>query len=42
MAFPIPPAVPDKFSLTERIPTLAFGIINPLPSPTKLHNPKNK
>ena len=42
MAFPMPPAVPDKFSLTDRIPTLALGIIKPLPSPTKLHKPKKK
>ena len=41
MAFPTPPAVPDRFTLTDNIPALAFGIIRPQPEPIKVHNPKN-
>tara|TARA_B100000427_G_scaffold283028_1_gene255104 strand:- start:12 stop:374 length:363 start_codon:yes stop_codon:yes gene_type:complete len=41
MAFPTPPAVPDRFTLTDNIPAVAFGMIRPQPEPTKVHNPKN-
>ena len=41
IAFPIPPAVPERLRLTDNIPALAFGIIKPQPKPTNKHKPKN-
>ena len=40
MAFPIPPAVPENCLFTDKIPTLAFGIINPFPRPINIQKLK--
>ena len=40
IALPMPEAVPVKFGRAESIPAVAFGMVIPLPNPTKHINPK--
>ena len=39
-SLPMPEAVPARFGRAESIPAVAFGMVIPLPNPTKHINPK--